>query len=268
MSHRAALISISHIAGARSIQRRLRLPDGDRVLAEPVQSRRGTYVSVNDAGTFRHISMMRVDSVGQSREQLVRQGLRLNYTTIAYNALEGVVSIVAGVIAGSVALVGFGFDSVIELTASGAAQWRLRADGGDAARERAERGTVRVVGGCFLALAAYIGYESLRSLWFRERPAPSAVGIVIAALSLIVMPLLARAKRRIAVALGSRTLTGEATQTSLCAYLSAIVLGGLALNALLGWWWADPIAGMAMIPIIVKEGVEALRDESECARCG
>jgi divalent metal cation (Fe/Co/Zn/Cd) transporter len=193
------------------------------------------------------------------RASLVRRGLRLNYLTIGYNALEAVVSIAAGLVAGSVALVGFGFDSVIELTASGAAQWRLRADLDVARREAVEQVTLRIIGWCFLALAAYVGYESARTLWLRERPDRTIVGIVILAASAVVMPMLARAKRRVAAAMSSRVLASEATQTSICAYLSAIALAGVALNAAVGWWWADPLAALAMVPIIVREGLDGAR---------
>lgn len=202
-----------------------------------------------------------------AREALVRRGLGLNYATIAYNSFEAVVSLFAGVMAGSVALVGFGIDSVIEVTASGAAQWRLRADVDHVRRERVERITLRVIGWSFLALAAYVGADSVMSLWFRERPERSVIGMVILALSVVVMPVLARAKRRVARELGSAALEADATQTSLCAYLSVIALVGVALNAFLGWWWADPAAALAMVPIIVKEGVEGIRGEPRCDDC-
>jgi divalent metal cation (Fe/Co/Zn/Cd) transporter len=198
------------------------------------------------------------------RPALVRRGLRLNYVTIAYNVLEAVVSLVAGALAGSVALVGFGIDSVIEVTASVAAQWRLRADLEHVRRERVERLTHRIIGWSFLALAAYVAVESIESLWLHEQPERSVAGIVILALSLLVMPLLSRAKRRVARLLGSGALEADATQTSLCAYLSAIALAGLALNALLGWWWADPVAALAMVPIIAREGVEGVRGQESC----
>jgi len=201
------------------------------------------------------------------REALVRRGLRLSYLTIAYNSLEAVVALVAGLLAGSVALVGFGADSVIEVTASAAAQWRLRADWHEARRERTERVTLRVIGVCFLALAAYVMYDSARSLWLREAPERSIVGIVILALSVVVMPLLARAKIRVARSLGSIALESEAKQTSLCAYLSVIALAGLGLNALFGWWWADPVAALAMTPIIAREGLEAIQGEVCCDDC-
>lgn len=199
-----------------------------------------------------------------SRAGIVRRGLWLNVATIAYNSLEAVISLVAGALAGSVALVGFGVDSIIEVTASGAAHWRLRADWDPARRERVERVTLRVIGATFLALAAYVAYDSVTALVKRERPDESPVGIAIAALSLVVMPLLARAKRRVALAMGSGALAADARQTTLCAYLSAILLGGLALNALLGWWWADPVSALAMVPIIAKEGFDGLRGETAC----
>lgn len=201
---------------------------------------------------------------GDERARLVRRGLVLNYATIGYNVLEAVVSIVAGLLAGSVALVGFGFDSAIEVTAAGAAQWRLRADFDPARRARVERAAVRVIGWSFLALAAYVLYDSGRTLWLRERPERSAAGVTILALSMIVMPLLARAKRGVARRLESRALEADARQTSLCAYLSVIALAGVALNAALGWWWADPVAALAMVPIIAKEGLEGVRGEA-CA---
>jgi divalent metal cation (Fe/Co/Zn/Cd) transporter len=198
---------------------------------------------------------------------LVRRGLRLNYATIAYNTLEAVVSLAAGIVAGSVALVGFGIDSVIELTASGAAQWRLRADVDHHRRERVERATVRLIGWSFLALAAYVAVDSALSLWHRERPDRSVIGTVVLALSVIVMPVLARAKRRVARELGSATLEADAMQTSLCAYLSVIALAGVALNAAAGWWWADPVAALTMVPIIANEGRAGIRGDSHCADC-
>jgi len=194
-----------------------------------------------------------------ARVALVRRGLWLNYATLSYNIVEAGVSLLVGLLAGSVALVGFGFDSVIEVVASVAAQWRLRADLASEQRERVEQTSHRVVGWCFLALGAYIAYESVESLWTRSRPDRTLIGIAVLAASAVVMPLLARAKRRVAHALESRSLGSEAAQTSLCAYLSIIALAGLALNALFGWWWADPLSALAMVPIIVKEGLAGIR---------
>jgi divalent metal cation (Fe/Co/Zn/Cd) transporter len=200
------------------------------------------------------------------RPALVRRGLRLNFLTIGYNALEAIVAIAAGLAAGSVALVGFGVDSVIEVTASGAAQWRLRADLDPIRRERVEHLTVRIIGLTFLALAVYVAYESIHTLIAREEPDGSTVGVILLCASVVVMPLLAGAKRRVAAALASGALASEATQTSLCAYLSIIALAGVGLNTLLGWWWADPVAALVMVPIIVREGLEGSRGH-QCADC-
>jgi divalent metal cation (Fe/Co/Zn/Cd) transporter len=208
-----------------------------------------------------------VSSPAPDRAPLVRRGLRLNYLTIGYNVAEAVVSLVAGALAGSVALVGFGADSVIEVSASIAAQWRLRVDVDSVRREHVERLTHRAIGISFLALALYVAVDSGKSLWLAERPDRSILGIVILAMSLIVMPVLARAKRRVARSLDSRALEADATQTSLCAWLSAIALAGVALNAALGWWWADPVAALAMVPIIAKEGFEGVRGEAPCDDC-
>lgn len=194
----------------------------------------------------------------------VRRGLKLNYLTIAYNTMEAIVSLAAGLVAGSVALVGFGVDSGIEVTASVAAQWRLRADLDPGRRERVERVTRRVIGVSFLLLAAYVAAEGLLTLRARAAPEASRVGLVILVLSVLVMPVLARAKRRVARALQSRALEADAAQTSLCASLSVIALAGVGLNAALGWWWADPLAALAMVPIIGKEGVNGLRGEDGC----
>jgi divalent metal cation (Fe/Co/Zn/Cd) transporter len=205
--------------------------------------------------------------VGDARATLVRHGQWLSRITIAYNTAEGLAAIVAGLLAGSVALVGFGIDSAIEVISSGAALWRLRADVDPARRENAERVSRRVIGGCFVALALYIAVGGARALILREAPAKTIPGIVVACLSVVIMPLLARRKRRVASGLGSRALHADATQTDLCMYLSAIVLAGLLLNVLLGWWWADPVAALAMTPIIAREGIEGLRGEPACDHC-
>jgi divalent metal cation (Fe/Co/Zn/Cd) transporter len=201
------------------------------------------------------------------RNDLVRRGLWLNYTTIAYNVVEAVVSLAAGLVAGSVALVGFGIDSLIEVTASGAAQWRLRTDLDAVMRERVERTTHRIIGWSFMALATYVVLESAKSLWLREEPDASPVGLVMLALSALVMPVLARAKRRVARGLSSNALRADAMQTSLCAYLSIIALAGVALNSIVGWWWADPVAALVMTPLIVREGLDGLRNKECCDAC-
>jgi len=201
------------------------------------------------------------------RAALVRRGLRLNYVGIGYNALEAIVAIGAGLAAGSVALVGFGFDSVIEVTASGAAQWRLRSDLDPHRRERVERRTARIIGWSFLALALYVAIDSVNALVHRNAPERSVAGLVLLALSAVVMPVLARAKRRVARALASGALEADAMQTSLCAYLSIIALAGVGLNAFVGWWWADPVAALAMVPIIAREGIEGVRRRTLCDDC-
>jgi len=201
------------------------------------------------------------------RAELVHRGRTLTYATLAFNGVEVIVAIAAGLAAGSVALLGFGVDSLIELTAGFAALWRLAADADAGRRERAEAASLQVVGACFLALAAYVAYEAVRSLVLGERPAASPLGIALALLSVVSMPLLARAKRRVAAGMTSGALAAEAQQTALCGYLAAILLGGLLLNAALGWWWADPAAALGMIPIIAKEGWEGVRGRSSCDGC-
>ena len=189
-------------------------------------------------------------------------GRRLEYFTIGWNVLEAVVSVWAGLLAGSTALVGFGVDSAIESTSAAALLWRLQDRPDHRDREGA---TLKIVGASFFLLAAWVAYESVGSLVRREPPAASLVGITIAALSLVVMPILAHQKRRVAARIESRALASDSRQTSLCAYLSAILLLGLSLNALFGWWWSDPVAGLIMVPIIGNEGREALRGEQcEC----
>ncbi len=193
-----------------------------------------------------------------ARSVNVRRGRNLEYLTIGWNSLEAVVAIGAGLLAGSIALVGFGVDSVIESLSGAVLLWRLFAG------EHREELALKLVGGSFLFLAAYVAFDAGKSLFFRELPEASYVGIGLAVLSLIVMPVLARAKRRVAANLNSRALQADSRQTDICAYLSAILVAGLGLNALFGWWWADPVAGLVMIPIIAKEGIQALRGETCC----
>lgn len=200
-----------------------------------------------------------------TRAAVVRRGRRLEYVTIGWNSLEAAGALVAGLLAGSVALISFGFDSLIEVSSGAALLWRLHLDAPEK-RERAEALALKLVGLSFLALAAYVLFDAVKSLIMREPPEASYLGIIISALSLLVMPLLARAKRRVAVALNSRAMKADSRQTDLCAYLSAILLGGLVLNAALGWWWADPVAALVMTPIIAREGIKALRGET-CDAC-
>jgi cation diffusion facilitator family transporter len=198
------------------------------------------------------------------RARMVKRGRYLEYFTIGYNSLEGLIAVAAGLLAGSIALIGFGFDSLIEVTSGAVLLWRLHADLDEEGRERVEAISLRIVGACFILLAIYVTYDSVKSLIRHESPQESNVGIVLAAVSVIVMPLLVRAKRKVAREINSRALMADSKQTELCTYLSAILLIGLLLNALVGWWWADPVAALIMVPIIVKEGIEGLRGETCC----
>lgn len=190
-----------------------------------------------------------------------RQAIRLEYFTVAWNVIEAGVAIVAGVLAASIALVGFGLDSVIETVAAVALLWRLRQRGEWEAA--AESRALRIVGATFFLLAAYVTYESVRDLWLREQPEKSLVGMVLAGVSLVVMPVLGTAKRRLARRMNSRALAADGMETLLCAYLSFALLLGLSLNAWLGWWWADPVAALAMVGFMLREGWEAFEGEAE-----
>src|SRR5882724_8262802 len=200
------------------------------------------------------------------RTAVVRHGRRLEYFTIAWNALEGLVAVVAGASAGSISLLGFAIDSFIEVTSGSVLLWRMSVDSQVHRRELNERRALRIVGVCFLLLAAYIAYESALDLWSGRAPEPSIPGIILACVSLIVMPLLSRAKRKLGVALGSAAMHADAKQTEFCTYLSAILLAGLLLNTLFGLWWADPVAALIMVPIIAKEGIEGLNAKA-CDDC-
>ena len=199
------------------------------------------------------------------RREIAHRGQLLQYVTIAWNCAECVVALAAGFMAGSIALVGFGFDSAIEVTSSVAALWRLRRDADEVGRASAEQRTVRIIGFCFLLLAAYVCYEAVHGLVERKSPDHSTAGIVLATLSLVIMPTLAHFKRRIASGLTSGALEAEARQTEVCAWLSAVLLVGLGLNAWLGWWWADPVAALGMTPLIAREGWQAVRGHTCCA---
>ncbi len=200
-----------------------------------------------------------------ARDFLLQRGIRLEWFTIGWNSVEAVVAIGAGLLAGSIALVGFGLDSVIETAAGLIVLWRLRREVAGAHSdhvEQAERVALRFVGLTFVTLGAYVLYESAHKLWSREAPAESWVGIGLAVCSSIAMPVLALRKRAVARALQSRALAADAVETLVCSYLSITLLLGLGLNALAGWWWADPVSALAMLPLIFKEGVEALRGEA------
>lgn len=214
---------------------------------------------------------IRTRALEVSRPVLIQRGLLLVSASITWMVIEGVVSVSAGVAAGSVALLAFGVDSFIELASDVVVAWRLRAEqrGGCAGRiEEVERKASRLTGAILLTLAAYIAFDAgRRLLGYGARPEESLAGIGITAAALIVMPLLARGKLRIANALDSRALRTDAYEAVCCAWLAATTLGGLVLSALFGWWWADPIAALIIVPLLIKEGRAGWRGESFCG-CG
>lgn len=202
-----------------------------------------------------------------SREGVALRGKRLEYFTIAWNSLEGLIALVAGLLAGSISLVGFGIDSFIEVTSGATLLWRMAVDSQEITRERNEKLSLRIVGICFLALSAYIAYESVSDLMKRKAPEHSVPGIILACVSLVVMPILSLAKKDVGKKLGSAAMNADAKQTDFCVYLSAVLLVGLLLNAVLGWWWADAAAALIMVPIIAKEGVDGVQGKACCDSC-
>jgi divalent metal cation (Fe/Co/Zn/Cd) transporter len=200
------------------------------------------------------------------RRALHRRALSLEYFTVGWNVLEAVVATGAGLVAGSVALVGFGVDSGIEVLSAVGLLWRLRTAGPEAtlAEERgAERRALYVVAGTFFLLAAYIAYEAGTALLGREEPERSAVGLVLSVLSLLIMPVLAYGKQRTGRELGSRALVADSVETWVCSYLSLALLAGVGLHELFGWWWADAVGALAMLPVIVWQGWETLAEARE-----
>jgi len=189
----------------------------------------------------------------------LRRARGLAAFTVVWNVAEGIVAIVAAVIAGSRALGGFGLDSAVESISATVLLWRIGAERRDPQKaERVERTAARLIGASFLVLAAFVGVEAIRSLVGGHEPEASPVGIGLTAVSLVVMPLLARRKLAVAIELGSRAAKADSAQTQACAWLSAVVLVGLVLNAGLGWWWADPVAALGVVALLVREGREAL----------
>lgn len=190
----------------------------------------------------------------------------LTAATIAWNSLEAVVAVATGVLAGSIALVGFGLDSVVEVASAVVIAWRLAREGADEeANERAERRAVRLIALSFFAIAAYVAADAVGALvGLRDEPQHSPLGLAITALSLVVMPSLAWAKRKVAARLGSVALKADAAETQLCTYLSGVVLLGLTVNALLGWWWMDPLAGLVVAALAVREGRQAWTSGELC----
>ena len=197
-----------------------------------------------------------------TREQAVTRQKWLTAATIGWNGAEGVIAITAGLAAGSVSLIGFGLDSGIEVSAALILAWRLAQERRTGCKQEADQLAQRLIAVSFAALALYVGVESVRDLALADRPEGSLVGIVLAALSLATMPLLARAKRRLAPLMGSRAVEAEANQTFLCALMSGALLVGLSANAALGWWWADPLAGLFIAGAAAYETVHTWRAES------
>jgi divalent metal cation (Fe/Co/Zn/Cd) transporter len=206
-------------------------------------------------------------ATSEGRRTLLERAVRLEVLTVGWNVVEAVVAIGAALAAASVALLGFGLDSVIESMSGLVLLWRLRAElAGDRAEDviaLVERRAERLVGISFLVLAAWVTFHATTTLLAAEQPEASPVGIAVTSLSIVVMIWLARAKRRVAAALGSRALAADAEQTQACWYLSVVVLAGIGLNALFGWWWADPVAALGVVVLLVREGMEAWRGEEE-----
>lgn len=200
----------------------------------------------------------------EERRRYGRRAQLLAGASVTYNVVEAVIAITAGMVAGSVALVGFGLDSVVEVSSGLIILWQFR----HPLPESRERTALRLMALSFFALAGYVTVESARSLLSGHAPDPSPVGIALAATSLLVMPFLSWAQRRTGRALGSNAVVADSTQTLLCTYLSAVLLLGLVLNATLGWYWADPIAGVVIAAVAVKEGRQAWRGEGCCAPVG
>ena len=202
----------------------------------------------------------------EERANLIAKGLRLEYFSLTWNFLETFVGMVAGIAAGSVALIAFALDSIVESSSAAVLIWRLRNEGsGKWDVESIERRAVRLVAVAFWALALYVGIKAMFDLVVQNRPEESLVGIGLAVVSLIVMPVLALRKRSAARDLDSRALHADSSQTTLCTYISAVLLVGLVANAVLGWWWADPVAGLGIAGLAAKEGRELWTTEDFCA---
>ncbi len=201
------------------------------------------------------------------RALAVRRALMLNRLSLGYNAVEAVVALAAGLAAGSMSLLGFGLDSVVEVSASAVLAWRLAAERRGTCTQAADRRAVKAIALSFAALALYVGVAATRDLVQANRPDVSAVGIALTAASALLMPWLAREKRRLAPVLGSRAQQAEAAQTSICALLSAVVLAGLLANAAAGWWWADPAAALGVALVAAVEAVRTWRADSLADTC-
>ena len=199
--------------------------------------------------------------------RLYQRALLLSYLTVVYNVVEGVVSIIAGLLAGSIALVGFGLDSFIESLSGSIMIWRFKKHGkiSEEEEERVEKKAIKLVAYTFFILGAYVAYESLKKLYFHETPDPSLLGIIIAVVSLIVMPVLFFVKHQTGKSIDSRSLLADAKQTLACIFLSAALLVGLGLNYLYGFWQADPVVGLVIVIYLVKEGYTTLKEGELCS---
>lgn len=221
-----------------------------------------------ESTTCHHCEHEAVDAQARVRAEQLAHALWLEYLTVGWNLIEGIVAVSAAVLAGSVALLGFGIDSFVESASGSVMIWRLRAERGarlsHAKIEALEHRARRLVAISLFVLAAWITFDAAQTLWRGYRPEFSAVGVALTGISLVVMFWLARAKRRAARALGSRALEADAFQTTACWWLSLATLTGVGLNGALGWWWADPIAGVVIAALVVKEGRDAWEGEQDC----
>lgn len=205
------------------------------------------------------------------RPALLRRAFQLAYLTVGWNVVEGVIGITAALAAGSVALLAFGIDSFVESASASVVLWRLVAErkaSSSEAIEAAERRAQKLIAGSLFVLAAWVSFDALTALLAREHSERSILGIGITALSSVVMLWLARAKRRVARALNSRALEADSFQTTACWWLSISALAGVGMNAVLGWWWADPLSALVIVFFLIKEGREAWRGEDSCNDCG
>ena len=200
--------------------------------------------------------------IASASNKLLRRARWLAWATIVYNVIEAIVAIVAGSAAGSIALIGFGLDSIVEVLSASVIVWQLHS-----ASEERERTALKLIALTFYLLAGYVAVRALIDLIGRNKPDTSPIGIGVAIASLLVMPLIAIAKRRTGRQLGSSTVVADSNQTRLCAYISAILLGGLIFNATIGWWWADPIAALAIAALAINEGRQAWNGETCADSC-
>lgn len=219
------------------------------------------------AGAYGLVMDIGVQAPLTPRQNAVRRAQLLTNVTIGYNVVEAVVAVAAGVAAASVSLVGFGLDSTVEVSSAVVVAWRLRQERRAGCMLEYDRKAQHLIAASFGALALWVGYEAIGQLVTREQPQVSTVGIVVAGFSVVLMPVLARAKRKLAPTLGSQAVFSDARQTELCAWLSAVLLTGLVLNATVGWWWADPVAALCIAAIAAREGIDTWRAESLADTC-